>query len=150
MKTLEEKQAIYRKGIDAQRSVACNLAGYGHRVKQMHVHSPYDLFVEGIGRIEVKCSSYNPALKKFRVNFHRRGKLDESNVDYYIVRLEDVPEFKYPIHLAFKAPVETLTMNISFRALLYYYGKNAVLFEELRGRVYAHKRREITLASEVT
>lgn len=85
----------------------------------MPYNSSFDLLVDGKWRCEVKTS--RPTNRKqhrsWFVNFHRHGKLSES-VDLYIVRLEEVPEHKYAIHMLIKAPVGIKTMAFSMRSLI--------------------------------
>lgn len=121
----------------SEKKVQVLLSQFGHTVRKMPYIGKYDLLVDDKHRVEVKCSSCSnkDVRPTWIVNFHRHGKLDESNVDFYIVRLEDVPFSKQSIHLLFFAPIKRPTIRFTFRSLIYLYGNNAKAFISFRGHI---------------
>lgn len=116
----------------AENRVATYLAACGLRVDRRNAYgNGYDMLVNGKYRVEVKnarCSDpYNP---QWMINFHRHGKLDERNVDLYIVRLDGILFFKAGVYLIFRAPIKRLTMRITARSLLYSYSSHARMMLE--------------------
>jgi|ERR1700677_587994 len=102
----------------AENNVAKILRFYGRAVAVQRHQSPYDLLVEG-ERVEVKCADMRMenGMPFWTFNIHRHGVMSEET-DFYIFRLEHVPFSKYPIHLLFRAPLNTHVACVSFRSLL--------------------------------
>ncbi len=113
------------KGVHSVAAVAALLKWHGHQVKIMPTSgepSPYDLLVGEKHRVEVKvCARRTDGFWFF--NIHRHGILDESSVDAYILRLEQVPEFKCALHLVIPAPIKRSTVTISLRSLITRYAR---------------------------
>lgn len=102
----------------AERNVAKILSFYGRTVAVQRHKSPFDLLVDGL-RVEVKCSEMQmrDELPVWHFNIHRHGVVSEAT-DFYIFRLEHVPFSKKPIHLLYRAPLNTHMACVSFRTLL--------------------------------
>ena len=91
------------------RGITCTVAPY---------ICPYDL-VSGRLRIEVKVA---PAIKRrgrrtWTFNIHRHGKLQEAQVDFYVLRMEGV-ESKNALHLVVPAPIGVKVISITLRSLI--------------------------------
>ena len=108
------------KGDNGEYAVYQWLAHKGFKPQMATYASPYDLTCNG-KRIEVKRA--NCINNKWQFSIHRHSKLDESQVDVYIFRLEDVPTFKSAIHLVLSAPIKRKKVEISLRSLLTRYGQ---------------------------
>lgn len=130
--------AANKLGFRAEIKVAALLIGYGHRVSRMRLKEKFDLLVNGRIRVEVKAATRG-ADGRWHVNISRRGVLNETTVDLYIVRLDGIPGFKLPLHLLFNSPLRRKAFNFTLRSLLLKYGANAVAFEKFRGRKKAGK-----------
>ncbi len=90
-------------------------------VCRMNRSSPFDAVCCG-KRVEFKAGTLrNDGTWLF--NIHRHGVVNESQVDVYVLRLEDVPGFKYAVHLIVPAPLNTPTVSISLRSLLTRWGR---------------------------
>jgi hypothetical protein len=113
-------------GISGEERVRNWLNGYGIKSEHAGYSSPYDLICDG-RRIEVKTASMcaDNGIPTWRVNIHRHGKLDESNVDFYVIRLEDFPGMKAALHLVVPSPIERSTLNINMRNLILRWSKYA-------------------------
>lgn len=107
----------HKLGVGAEKQVANRLSYKGYFVRRMPYNSAFDLLVED-KRVEVKCA--RPGQDgQWVINIHRHGKLDESKVDVYIVRLEGIPGHKKAaLHLLFPAPLNVHTLKFSFASLL--------------------------------
>lgn len=109
------------------------------RVRRAGYRAPYDFIANG-HRCELKVS--NPQkirVGKFtytgwRFNIHRHGVLKERGVNYYILRLEGVPEFYKAIHLVIKAPLRKKTVLITLRSLITLWGQHFNRFNLLKER----------------
>lgn len=64
--------------------------------------APFDVVVNG-RRIEIKSANFSSNRGAWSFNIHRHGKLDESQVDYYLFRLNLVD--RPPEHMLFPAPI---------------------------------------------
>lgn len=78
-------------------------------------HSPFDLLVRSF-KVEVKCAK--PIKGEWKFNIHRHNKVKESNVDFYILRLDKFPYSKKAMHLVLKAPLRKPTVTVTIRSLL--------------------------------
>jgi hypothetical protein len=110
---------VTRQQLGLREETALNnwLRKQGFRSIKMPFHNPYDLFVDG-ARIEVKCCEMN-SRSTWGVNFHRRGILDESRVDAYVIKLYGVPGHSHNgLHLVLRAPVGVMRIDFSFYTLL--------------------------------
>ncbi len=108
---------LQRRGLRPERS------GYG---------DPHDIICRKTGmRVEVKSAKLSHGFWKF--NIHRHGKLNESQVDAYILRLNGIPFSKNAIHLILPSPLRRYTINISLRSLLTIYAKYFNEFKYLNG-----------------
>jgi hypothetical protein len=105
-------------GRTAEKNVAKILRFYGRTVCVQRHKSPFDLLVDGF-RAEVKCAEMRMVedAPSWTFNIHRHGVVSEQT-DFYIFRLEHVPFSKYPIHLLYRAPLNTHVACVSFRSLL--------------------------------
>ena|ERR1700679_1917299 len=117
-----EKLSSTQKGLVCQRQVTAFLRRYKFSVHEQQFHSPFDLLVNN-KRIEVKAAGFDTTKKFWLFNIHRHNVLDETNVDIYILRLENVPGFTYAIHLIIPAPLGVFNVQISLRSLLTRWGK---------------------------
>ena len=114
------------KGVD---SIIAILRGRGYVAKKASYSSPFDILVNGKVRLEIKTGTPrgtgNFGLRKGWVfNIHRHGRVKESDVDVYILRLNNVPGFKYAIHLIIRAPLKVPTLVITLRSLICLYGRH--------------------------
>ena len=103
-----------------ERQVASLLQAFGHKIHHMPYQSPFDLLMDGKLRIEIKTAPPITKLGRpcWNFNIHRHNIVEESQIDYYILRFENVPWCKYAIHALFKAPIEKPTLQFGFRQLL--------------------------------
>lgn len=98
----------------------------GYPIITSPYNSPYDALCNG-KRLEIKISQLRNSRQgwHWKFNIHRHGKLDESEVDAYILRLEKVPFAKRrAIHLLLQAPLNKLTISIDPIGLLTRWGKH--------------------------
>ena len=95
--------------------------------------APFDILANGY-RVECKVSSYNklPYGWGWSFNIHRHGILNESQTDFYVLKLCNVPGFIYAIHLVVPAPIGIPVVIISLRSLLTRWGKYFNLLAPLR------------------
>ena len=120
-------------GLSAEYYIRCLLVAHGRKVKLQRRREPFDMLVDGRWRVEVKAAQsqrqgtggHQPVWK---FNIHRHGKVEETDTDLYILRLENVPFCRYAVYLLFKAPVKAPTITISFRSLLNGRGQHAQAF----------------------
>jgi hypothetical protein len=107
-------------GKRGEENVAMVLYQSGRKVKRMSRRSPFDLLIDDTWRVEVKVAGMRmcEGAPLWSFNLHRHGKLNEKNVDWYILRLEDIPFCKYAIHLLLRAPAKQLVVSITLRSLL--------------------------------
>lgn len=107
--------------------VAAYLASFGMKVdRNIPPGSGYDMMINNAYRAEIKTArSHDPYNPVWAINFHRHGKLDESNVDLYIIRLDGVSFMTAGIYLLFRAPVGIKTLRLTARSLLYLYSSHA-------------------------
>ena len=120
-----------RDGLEAEYAVYHVLLNHGREVQKGRYNEPFDILVDGKIRVEVKtCSS---VMKKgtphWFFNIHRHGKLNESGVDAYVLRMENVPYSKYAMHLLFLAPLGKKSVLISARSLMNQYVEAALHFK---------------------
>lgn len=116
---------IVNKGLSDQLRVSAWLRSHGLIATAVKSYlAKWDLECKG-KRIEVKSggalqivSSSGSFQTRWQFNIHRHGVLDESQVDVYILRLEDVPEFTSAIHLIVPAPIGREVVKISLRSLI--------------------------------
>jgi len=108
-------------GLDGELRVRALLEANKHKVSLKH-KGPFDLLIDGVIRAEVKtCGG---AIRSGRdyphwfFNLHRHGVLNEEEIDIYILRLENIPDFSYAIHALIKAPIKKLTLNVTLRSLI--------------------------------
>ena len=122
------------KGREGVYAVAAWLgnSGYPAAIPKRHT-SPFDLLCAG-KRIEVKVSPRRPYDNKWFFNIHRHGILSESEVDVYILRLENVPDCKAAIHLIIPAPIGKPTVGITIRSLITRFGRYYNRFDFLGGK----------------
>lgn len=92
----------------------------GVRVQTALYKDKYDLLLNGRIRIEVKTGKprWVKGVPTWCFNIHRHGVLDESAVDFYVLRLEGVPYFRNAIHLLRKAPIGAKSVVVSLGSLL--------------------------------
>lgn len=124
-----------RFGRKAETKVATLLGKMGCSVKACSYDHPFDLMVNG-RRVEVKAAM--PSLREgkyqytvWHFNLHRHGVLSESLVDFYVLRLDGVPDFKAAIHLVIPAPVKRKTISITLRSLIMKYAQHVNRFDLL-------------------
>jgi hypothetical protein len=118
-------------GREAEYKVRSVLLTHGRKVQLGRHNEPFDLLIDGKTRIEVKtCGSVvNKGVPRWFFNVHRHGTLDESEVDAYVLRMENVPFSKYAMHLLFLSPVGKKAIVISARSLLNQYLEKAIDFQ---------------------
>lgn len=76
----------------------------------------------GSKHVEVKsCRGRNKG--EWGFNLQRHGVLDETDIDAYILRLDNVPGFERAIHLVLPAPFRRSTITITLRSLMTYWGR---------------------------
>lgn len=73
-------------------------------------------------QIEVKVAKLRTD-HTWQFSLQRHNVLSETDVDFYILRLEDVPFAKAAIHLVVPAPLGTPTLKITFRTLMAKWGQ---------------------------
>jgi len=116
----------------------------GYAPKLTHYCCAYDLVVNGL-RVEVKEARPLKRHKRhtyWQANIHRHGRVKESEVDVYIIRLVGIPEFTAALYLLIPAPLKTPTLKITLRSLLQRYGvyvDNMQLLGEPTEPVYQRK-----------
>lgn len=104
---------------DQSRLVKSILRSYGHTVKDFaRPWSPFDILMDGKIKIEVKTCSYSSKRKYWLFNIHRHNVLNEANVDFYVLRFNDVPGTNRAINALYRAPLNVSTMVFSMRELL--------------------------------
>lgn len=124
------------RGDDGQDHVGKILREYKHRVKmggRRGVNADkWDILVDGRWHIEVKTAGRRDirGVPGWVFNIHRHGVLDESKVDFYVLRLEEVPYSKYAIHLLLPSPLKQLTLLVTFRKFLNGFGQYAEAFHK--------------------
>ena len=114
------KGETQRLGLSAEDHVLNLLRYHGRKVSKQKYLERFDLLVDGY-RCEVKCAKPHKDGEygiDWLFNIHRHGLIKEDAVDFYILRLEDVPYSKAAIHMVFKAPLGIATTLISVRSLL--------------------------------
>lgn len=98
---------------------------------------PFDCVING-KRVEIKCADLGSYIQPgnysahWSFNIHRHNKVDESQVDVYVFRLDGVPGFKSAIHLIIPAPLNTKNIHITFRSLMTKWGQFFNRFDLLR------------------
>jgi hypothetical protein len=104
------------------RNIQSALCAYGHKVMVMPFTWPqFDLLMDGKVRLEVKTSRPRKENKNglaWKFSIHRHNKLNESGVDFYILRFEGVPGSSKAIHALLRAPLRKLTVEYSQRQML--------------------------------
>ena len=81
-------------------------------VTSAHYNSPFDVVVNG-KRVEIKVSTFHEDKGGWFFNIHRHGKIDESNVDFYLLCLKSQTD----IFVLRPSPTGKLTILISKRSL---------------------------------
>lgn len=104
-------------GFGGEYSLLATLKRHGFNCQHMGVYNPFDVLVDGKIRIEVKSASMNRH-GEWKFNIHRHGVLDESEVDFYVFRLDGIPHHPNGAHLMAKAPLGTKVFRVSIRSLL--------------------------------
>ncbi len=104
------------KGRSGEKSVVAWLRSKGMKASLTKYAQPYDMLVNG-WRCEVKTATMNSD-GVWLFNIHRHGKLNEAEVDFYILVLEGVPFCKAAIYIIKKAPISSPTVSISVRSLI--------------------------------
>jgi hypothetical protein len=97
-----------------RRGIGC------HRVGK--VRSPFDVLTAGGIRCEVKAASFRRSRKAWVVSIQRQGKLDESQVDFYVVALSVGGLFHRAKHkkvyLVIDSPIRRKQIVITLHRLL--------------------------------
>ena len=108
-----------RKIRDQSRLVKAILRSYGHTAEDFsRPWSPFDILMDGKIKIEVKTGRYIIKQKCWLFNIHRHNVLNETDVDFYVLRFNDIPGTDRAINALYKAPLNVYTMNFSIRELL--------------------------------
>ncbi len=120
------RSEIVKNSLVSERNVVnwLRLKGFPD-ARSMNYDSHYDIYVND-KRVEVKVAKAQKDRQNhsvWRFNIHRHGVLKETGVDAYILRLEDVPEFTYAIHLILPAPLGVMSVSITMRNLITRYAK---------------------------
>lgn len=104
---------------------------YGRSVVAAPYASPYDCTVDG-WRVDVKTARFNMG-RGWQIRFHSHGVLKEKEKDFYVARLENIPNYrKHALYLAFESPAGKLLENICLMSLIAgRYVKNYRLFRQL-------------------
>ncbi len=108
---------------DFESRFGCRCKEAGREAIWQGHESPFDYLVDG-WRIELKVAlpqkaKYGPFWK---FNIHRHNALKENKVDFYVLRLQDVPFTRYDLHLLLKAPLKKKVLQFSVRSLMDGYG----------------------------
>ena len=98
---------------------------------RMPYHSPFEFLVNN-KRVVVKEANRASNQMHWRLNIHRHGKVDESEVDVYLFRLLDVPGFSSSVYLMMPAPIGAPSVTISLRSLIQRYAKYVDNIEPLK------------------
>ena len=100
----------------------------------MGYNCPWDCWVNG-HRVEIKTANVRKdkhGNRTWEFSIHRHNRLNETAVDFYVLRLNDVAEFKACIYLVVPAPIKRKTVHISLRSLLMLWGPYVNAVEPLR------------------
>lgn len=104
---------------DQAKTVIGTLSMYGHKTQDFsYGKSPFDVLLDGKIKIEIKTGHYSEKYKQWTFNIHRHNILDESGVDFYVLRFNSIPGTNRAIHALYKAPLKKRTMTFSIRQLL--------------------------------
>lgn len=126
-----------KRGRLGEIRVAALLVRHGRKIKRMPYRCSFDFLVDGHIKVELKTAkrSRRRGFCAWQFNLHRHGNLSEA-CDYYILRLENIPECKSTaIHLLLKAPQARKTISISIRGLMNGMGQYARDFQQFsRGK----------------
>lgn len=80
--------------------------------------SLYDATVNG-WHVEFKSSQYSKLHRTWTINIHRHGIMNESETDYYIVRLIGIPDIpRWSVFFILKAPIKRFVVVVSLRSLV--------------------------------
>jgi len=126
------KNDYYKSGKAGQEAVSELLnQNYGISTKKLPYNSSFDVLVGGVFRIEIKTARccINKGVPRWRFNIHRHGKMTEEEVDFYILRLENVPYHKSALHLLVPSPAKSKIIEISIRSLLNKHSKHIQAFQ---------------------
>jgi hypothetical protein len=97
-----------------RRGISC------HRVGK--VRSPFDVLTAGGLRCEVKAAAFRRSRKAWVVSIQRQGKLDESQVDFYVLSLSVGGLFNRAkhkkIYLVIESPIRRKQIVITLHRLL--------------------------------
>ena len=128
---LGERQETGNRG---EQNTVAMFRDAGRAVQKAPYRSPYDCIVDG-WRIDIKTSRFSTSRPSpgWFIRFHTHGLLDESNRDFYVARLEEIPYYKEKaLYLAYRAPVNKQAESISLMTLLTGgYIENTALFQAL-------------------
>lgn len=117
------RSQMVKHGVSVELEAVRWLVKFIPDASQAPFRAKYDILANG-KRIEAKQSEFGSGRKQaWFFNIHRHGVVEESQVDFYILRLEAAPIFKAAIHLVLPAPIGRPTIVISLRSLLVRYGK---------------------------
>jgi hypothetical protein len=81
----------------------------------------YDLLTENGLRVEVKYATFRNLGSQWgwKITFHRHNVLDEREVDFYCIVLQNPEVFgRYVLNLVIPAPIKKTTVQISPRSLV--------------------------------
>lgn len=102
--------------------------------------APFDIYTNKGMRIEVKASAFREVKQDswgWFFNIHRHGVVNNDNVDAYILvclpdQMLEIVGLRSIIRLIVPAPITELTISISLRSLLLYWGGTVDNFDFLR------------------
>lgn len=120
------------RGIRSEYVVSSNLKAFGRKVSRLP-NTLGDLLVDDKIILDVKTAhpQHTGKYAEWKFNIHHHGVLNEV-CHYYLLCFEDVPEHKYPIYAAFKAPVGTPVLQFSLRSMIRTLAPAVDLFEKIR------------------
>lgn len=118
-------------------AIAAFLRRWKITFKRNGYYHHWDATTDTGARLEFKASTWSYETGQWSFNIHRHGKLDESQVDFYVLRLESTGIAKAflgqaAIHLVIPAPIGTPTIFITPRSLLTRYAKYFNQVEQIR------------------
>ncbi len=91
----------------------------GRKYARQGYYAPFDYLVDG-WRVELKVAAlgYQQRRPIWKFNIHRHNVLNERMVDFYILRLQNVPFTKHALHLLIKAPIKRKVLQFTVRILM--------------------------------
>jgi hypothetical protein len=123
---------------------------HGRTYEKAPYQCVFDCLIDGWS-VEIKTSTRQRKddADLWRFNIHRRGKINESETDFYVFRLEDVPGCKKKaVHLLFRAPLKCTVFNVTIRSLLNGYSSAAGDFKKFMDGEYGKPKHSWRIVME--